>query len=175
MQKNRISAELTDENETLVLQYVNDAAVALDFLVELTTDERKRLAKMGRKDLDFVERSLRHANGSPQYLPPYLQLDELQKDMLLAAKLKNVYKQVNELGAKLKDTIRVAESEALEVSRAYYKSVREAANNGAESAELIYKDLAIHYKNRGPKPSKIDDDESNEVVNDTNNQPEVKN
>lgn len=167
MQKNQISAELTQENETLVLQYINDASTVMDFLVELTTDERKRLAKMGRKDLDFVERCLRHATGSPQYLPPYLELEELQKDITLAAKLKNVYKRVNELAVRLIDTIRIADSESLEISRAYYKSVKEAANAGAESAELIYKELSVHYKNRGPKPGSSTEDKTTETLSPT--------
>lgn len=153
MTMNKISAEIPQENETLVQQHLTDTATLLDCLVNLTPEERMRMAKMGRKDLDFVERSLRHAEGTPEYLPSYIPLDEFRKDVQLVQTLKRVHKEVEDLYTKLNDTILQVSAEAYQTSRIYYKSVKTASKEGAEGAEVIYKDLARHYKkSSNPKP-----------------------
>ena len=83
MSTNKISVEITQEKDTSVNQALDTLASELDFLVDLTVEDRKGLAKMGRKNLDIVSRSFQHAEGNPQFLPAYMPLEEFKKDVCL--------------------------------------------------------------------------------------------
>lgn len=49
----------------------------MGYLVSLTDDERIRMAKMGKKDLHFVEQALAFSKENGEYLPAYLPLGEV--------------------------------------------------------------------------------------------------
>jgi hypothetical protein len=166
MTLNKISAEVPQEQETQVLQLVKDAKTNLDFLVDLSSEERRRLAKLSRKYVDFVDRGLLHARANPQYFPGYVSLDEFAKDMELKDCLQRIYAEVNSFAERLNDTILLVESEAYTAARVFYKSVKAAAKEGGEDAERIAKDLAYHYKKQG-SPKKETENPANS--NDNNN------
>lgn len=148
MSTNELSVEISQEKDTAVNQLLDNLTSELDFLVGLSIDERRRLVKMGRKNVDFVERSFRHAEGNPQFLPAYMPIEEFKKDVDSSDWLRKVEKAMDQLSNKLKDTAILAEAEAFQSARLYYNSVKAAARAGDESAEQIARDLTIHYKKR---------------------------
>jgi hypothetical protein len=150
MSLNNISAEIPQETENTIIQSIKDTKDALPFLVDLTNEERIRLAKMSRKSVDFVDKSLLHANNYPQYVPPYLDLEEFQKDVELRKPLYRIQAEVASFQEKLRDTILLVESDAHTTARVFYKSIKAAAKEGQEAAEDIAKDLAFHYKKAKP-------------------------
>lgn len=91
-------------------------------------------------------------------MPAYLSLEEFAGDMELKSGLHRIYAEVNALHERLKDTIMQVESEAYAMARVFYKSVKAAAREGAEDAEIIVKDLAYHYKKN--RAGKTDNDEA---------------
>jgi hypothetical protein len=72
--------------------------------------------------------------------------------------LHRIYAEVNAFTERLKDTIMLVESEAYATARVLYKSVKTAAKEGAEDAEIIARDLAYHYKRT--RSDKTDSDEA---------------
>jgi hypothetical protein len=151
MSANELSVEITQEKDTAVNQVLDNLAAELDFLVDLTVEDRKGLAKMGRKNLDIVERSFQHAEGNSRYLPAYMPFEEFKKDVLLYEWLRKVEKKLDLVSNKLKDTAMLAEAESYQTARLYYKSVKAAADAGDEAAEQISRDLAVHFKTRGSR------------------------
>lgn len=150
MSLNKINAEVPQETETTIIQGIKDAKDLLTFMVDLTAKERIRLAKMSRKSVDFVDRSLLHATNYPQYVPPYLDLEEFRKDVELRKPLYRILAEVSSFQEKLRDTLLLVESEAHTIARVFYKSIKAAAKEGQEAAENIVKDLAFHYKRTTP-------------------------
>lgn len=146
MSTNDLSVEITQVKSDAVDQLLNDLLVELDFLRDLTLKSKRRLVKMGRRNVDFVNRSLRHAVGSPQFLPSFSPLEEFRKDIDLAAWLRNMEKRLDLLADKVKDTALLAESEAFSAARYFYSAVKAAARVGSAEAEAIVKDLKVHYK-----------------------------
>ena len=61
MNLKKISAEIPQEQETQVLQYVKDIESHLPFLVDLNSKERIRLAKLSRGRVDMVDCSFIHS------------------------------------------------------------------------------------------------------------------
>jgi hypothetical protein len=149
MALNKISYEVTDEKDAAVQQFLDNLTAELDFLVDLDIEERRRLGKMGRKNLDFVKRSYRHAEGTPRYLPSYVSLEEFRKDVSFSEWLRKLEKTLNMISDKVKDTALLAEAEAFKSARLYYNSATAAAKADDDGAEPIARDLAVHYKRLG--------------------------
>jgi hypothetical protein len=160
MSINNISAEIPQETETSVIQSIKDAKNLLPFLVDLTIEERLRLAKMSRKSVDFVDRGLLHATNYPQYVPPYLELDEFRKDVELRKPMYRIMAEVASFQEKLRDTLLLVESDAHTTARVFYKSIKAAAKEGQEAAENIAKDMAFHYKKSSPADNTAKKDET---------------
>jgi hypothetical protein len=146
MSTNDLSVEITQEKSDAVDELLSNLLAELDFLRDLTVRGKRRLVKMGRTNVDFVNRSLRHAVGSPQFLPSYSPLDEFRKDIDLAAWLRKLEKRLDLLADKVKDTALLSESEAFTAARYFYSAVKAAARVGSAEAETIVKDLKVHYK-----------------------------
>jgi hypothetical protein len=163
---NKISAEVPQEQETQVIQLVKEARTSLDFLVDLPSVERVRMAKLSRGRVDFLDQGLIHARANPHYFPGYVDLNEFAKDMELKNCLKRIHAEVNSFAERLKDTILLVESEAYTAARIFYKSVKAAAKEGGEDAERIAKDLAYHYKKQGPSKKETENPANS---NDNNN------
>jgi hypothetical protein len=153
MSTNKLSVEITQEKDTAVQQLLDSVQGELDFLIDLSVDDRKRLFKMGRRNVDFVNRGLKHLEGSPQFIPPYMSLEEYRKDVDTSTWLRKVEKRLDEISDMVKDTAMLAEAEAYQAARLYYKSVKAAARAGDEGAEQIVRDLAVHFKKMNPYKS----------------------
>lgn len=150
MDLNKISAELTQEQEAQIMKLIKEVKEALPFLVNLSSDERKRLAKLSRSRVDFVDTALVHIQAKPEYLPPYVSAEEFAKDVNLKNSMQRIQAEMDSLGERINDTIMLADSEAYRASRLFYKSIKAAAREGAEDAERIARELAYHYRKQGP-------------------------
>lgn len=151
----KLSVVVTPEKDTVIQQLLDNLLTEMAFLILLAIEDRRRLAKMGRRDLDFVYRAYKHASGSPTYTPPYVALEEFKKDVDLSTWLRKIEKKMGLIFFKVKDTALIAESEAYQTARLYYKSVCAAANAGDEEAEKIVIEMAKHYR----KKSSSDEEE----------------
>lgn len=146
MSTNVISIEVTQEQTNEVERILDDLSAKLAMLKELTLDDRKRLAKMGRKHVDFVDRSYRHAEINPGYLTGAIPFVEFKKDYQLSTWLRLVEKKLGLISNKVKDSAMQAEAEAYQTARLYYTSVKAAAKAGDEIAGPIDRDLSPHFQ-----------------------------
>lgn len=149
MSTNELSVEITQEKDAAVNQLLDNLFAELDFLIDLSAKGRQRLVKMGRHNVDFVNRGYRHAEGSPQFLSSHTTVEEFKLDIDLGAWLRKLEKRLDMLLDKVKDTAMLAESEAYKTARLYYNSAKAAARAGSEEAEPIARDLSIHYRKQG--------------------------
>ena len=149
MSSNEISAEVTPEVETQIIQSLREMYDQhMPFLKVLGKAERSRLSKYSRKHAEFVERSFEHARGNPSFLPSFLPLDEFQKDIDLKNSLRRIQAELKLLDERLKDTIILVSSEAYQNARLFYNTVKAAAKAKEGDAAMIAKDLAYHFKGK---------------------------
>ena len=151
MPTNEIDFEITEEKDKTINQLVDTLTTELNFLKDLDTAGRRGISKMGRKNLDLVERTFQHAEGNPEFIPNFTSLSEFKKDFDLSKWLRKLEKKLDLLSDKIKDTAMLAESESFLAARLFYGSVKSAAGAGNEKAEGIARDLAVHFKKYGPK------------------------
>ena len=87
-------------------------------------------------------------NDGPDNSPPYLVLEEFKKNVDFSIWLRKIEKKMDLVFSKVKDTALVAEAEAYQSARLFYKYARAASNIGDEEAEKIAIELAKHYKKK---------------------------
>lgn len=146
MQLNRISAEIPQDVEDLLVQDLEEMRKRLPFLIDLSIEERIAMPKSSRKLVDFIDTGLLQARTHPNYLPSFVDINEYEKDVKARKSLRRIYEALNAFTDRVRDTLMVVESEAYLAARVLYKTAKAAAKEGAEDAERIIKEMSFHYR-----------------------------
>lgn len=137
-----IPQELVDE---VVRNMQKEYAKLKPFLQALTGDQKNSLFKMGDKTVATVQKVDKFVETNPEFVPGYMETEELRKDVQVVSQLSPVYAVAQQMASDLNDTIMLAGSEALKNALLYYGNVREAASKGVVSAKPIYDDLKPRF------------------------------
>ena len=148
---NRLSAALSTASIAAIGQALLAIRGELPFLLSLVPAERKELPRLGEKTF---EKCLHYMQSNPEFLPGFVQVDEVQKDRDLRAQLLRFNADLQSLAQQLDDTLTVLGSEVLMADLAYYQSAREAARRGRPGAEVIYQDLRSRFPGAGAATAK---------------------
>lgn len=140
-----IDAAITDAQRTAVFDSIAEIETNLPFLVNLTTQERQALPKMGNATHSFVSKALEIASNNPQFIPPYVDLDAMRKDYELALRLQGIEMQIASLQEKLMDTNLAAGSEAFVTGLTLYNSIKAAAKVNVPGAKVLAAELAERF------------------------------
>ncbi len=153
---NRISIEITQEQVTLFLTEVTKLKNMLPAgLVTLTPEERHSYAKMGDKTIAFVEKALDYGRLYPNLVPAYINLIELEKDIKAVRTLLTYLHSIEEMYARLDDSILLAGSEAYTAALTIYASVKEAAKRNVAGAKIASDELKQRFPGRKPKTEEL--------------------
>lgn len=146
---NRISAEITEANKTLILQKIAEIRALLPFLVSLTPDERQTLPKLGERTLAFDQKCQTYMTQNPTLVPSFVIVAEVDKDRSLRLPLRDILRELNALTDAGNDSDLLLGSEIYNADLAFYQNVRQAAKRGVANAQTVFDDL----KNRFPGSS----------------------
>lgn len=124
MISNKVDADFSAQDLEAVMAALETIREKLPFLVGLSTDERRRLSKLGRKSQTFAHQALDMASQHPELMPACLNLEEARRDMNLFISLNPVLQTLSELQRLVKDTQTVAGSEAYATARLAYTSAK---------------------------------------------------
>lgn len=119
------------------------------YLVAMTPKQRQTVPKMGDGTLPFVEKALDYSKSNPQFVPPFLNPDDLAIDFKAVKDLSSLSKPLEQLLSNLVDTITMSGSEGFVAGLSIYSSVKLAARMNVPGAKPIYDDL----KKRFERPS----------------------
>ena len=136
MPDNRVSATLSDADRQAVLAAIQTIRQKLPFLIDLTTDERRRLPKMGDTGRAFVDRALVVAEQNPDILPRSFDLEEFRRDVELLDALRPVALALGQLQELVDDTLLEVSGEAYAAALAVYSYTR-AGGKGAALDGLL--------------------------------------
>ncbi|MCC5644862.1 hypothetical protein LC607_18330 [Nostoc sp. CHAB 5824] len=125
-----ISATLAQTDRDAVLQAISTIKEKLPFLVDLSSDDRKTLPKMGDKSRAFVSKALEMAAQNPEFLPRSFDLDEMRKDVQLFEALYPVLLSLTQLQELVDDTSLAVGSEAYAAALQVYNYAK-ASGKGA--------------------------------------------
>ncbi len=148
--KNQISAAITAEQSTAVLESINSINESLKHVltINLTADDRLAMLKMGDKTLAFVQKALEYATQHESLRPAFLDLPEAKKDYELAASLQVVKQRLSALLRAVEDAEMMAGGEAYEAALIFYNSVKGAARSNIAGSQAIENDLKQRFPRR---------------------------
>lgn len=149
-QHNQVSVTLSAADLAEIQQSVQTLQQRLIFLVNLTPEERQAHARLGDKSLAFVEKSLEYAKENPQYVPPFLNVNEFERDMTLISQLRSILRPLGILLEGIDDTIMLAGSESYSAALLFYQSIKMAKTMNFAGTDSIYEELAKRFPGRSP-------------------------
>ncbi|MBE9180880.1 hypothetical protein IQ268_20175 [Oculatella sp. LEGE 06141] len=148
---NKISATLTQTDRDAALAAIATLKEKLPFLVDLTTEERKALPKMGDKSRAFVSKALEVATQNPDVLPRSFDLEEMRKDVYLFEAMYSLVVAVTQLQELLDDTYVAVGSEAYSAALQVYTYAK-ASGQGA-GLEAVVEEMGQRFA-RKPRKAK---------------------
>ncbi|MEI6122349.1 MAG: hypothetical protein WCQ95_01855 [Bacteroidota bacterium] len=104
MTDNFISGEITPTIKTHLEGFIASFIAEMPFLKSATLQQRKKLPKMGRKSVDFVEKAYQAGKNHPDLILSTFDYDAFDKDMALKDNLTYFRQMIQDLLEKMNDT-----------------------------------------------------------------------
>jgi len=146
----RNSFNIPDEDLQAVQAAVQTLQARLmPHLVNIGPDEKRALAKMGSKSVDFVSKTLNYATTNPQFKPAFVDIDNFSRDVTAFGVLRSLQQPVSQLADMLDDSLALTGSDAMNAALAYYQSVKTANKLNVPGAATINDDLATRFSGQG--------------------------
>ena len=118
------------------------------YVIALTPEQRKTIPKMSDGTEPFVAKVIEYAADAPQFLPPFVDRQEFDKDWQAISGLLPLLRLCTQIEDTLSDTTMMAGSEAYVSALSYYNSVKQAAKVNAPDAKAIYEDLRKRFERK---------------------------
>jgi hypothetical protein len=115
-------------------------------LIQLSPEERKSLPKAGHKMSPFSSRAYNYGSKNPQYVPGFLNMDELRANLEVVSTLTEYLDIIDSIREMLQDTILIAGSKAYKGGLSIYETVKTAAKNNQPGAQIIADDLGKWFQ-----------------------------
>ncbi|MHC5853745.1 hypothetical protein [Nostoc sp.] len=122
-----IAASLSPQDIHEIKAALQTVQKKMPFLITLSTEERRKLVKMGDKSLAFVNNSITAAQSNCEILPATFDVEELVQDYQLAAALTELLTSMQQLTEQVDDTLMAVGSEAMTSSLTVYDYVKTAS------------------------------------------------
>lgn len=122
-----IAAALTPQDIQEIKAALQTVQKKMPFLITLSTEERRKLVKMGDKSLAFVNNSVTAAQSNREILPATFDVEELVQDYQLATALTELLISMQQLTEQVDDTLMAVGSEAMSGSLTVYNYVKTAS------------------------------------------------
>lgn len=147
MNTNRIHATLAQESADAILAALGKIQEMLPFLIDLTPDERRSMAKFGEKNRSFVVKAEALAIQHPEILPRGFSLDEMKTDVTLVEQLYPIQLALTDLLGRIEDSYYAAGSEAYCAALQVYNYAK-AAHVSTGALEAALGDLGRRFARR---------------------------
>ncbi|MEH1937744.1 MAG: hypothetical protein V7L14_29375 [Nostoc sp.] len=140
-----IAAALTPQDIQEIKVALQTVQKKLPFLITLSTQERRKLVKMGDKSLAFVNNSVTAAQSNREILPATFDVEELVRDYQLATALTELLISMQQITEQVDDTLMAVGSEAMTSSLTLYDYVKTASKK-TPGLKTIAEQLGERFK-----------------------------
>lgn len=138
-----------------VQQHLDAIKAALHpYLISLTPEERRTMLRMADKTVAFVQKTTDYATSSPAFVPPFVDLEELEQDVAGFTALTPLHQQLEQLALDLDSTMMTAGSEAYGNSLTIYNNIKFLAHNKQPGAQAAFDDLRQRFAAQGQRKAK---------------------
>jgi hypothetical protein len=144
-----LSIGIDDNLRQTLLNFLSDMELNMNFLVQLTTEEKKKSLRLGIKTPAFLKRSVELAKQNPHLLPSYFNQAEFEKDVQDFEFMSDILVQIKKLQQAINDTTIALEQESVNAALDFYKHCQSAANQNVLGAQEAVKELSIIMPKKG--------------------------
>ncbi|MBW4639313.1 MAG: hypothetical protein KME05_13950 [Gloeocapsa sp. UFS-A4-WI-NPMV-4B04] len=155
MSDNRISASLSQADRDGVMKAIATIREKLPFLVDLTTEERRSLPKMGDKSRAFVSKALEVATQNQEFLPRSFDLEEMRRDVEMFEALYPLLLSLNQLQELMDDTYVAVGSEAYAAALLVYNYAKASGKGAGLDAVVDEMGRRFARKSRSVQPQTL--------------------
>ncbi|BAY62955.1 hypothetical protein NIES22_30310 [Calothrix brevissima NIES-22] len=148
-----ITATVSPEDIQEIKAALQTIQKKLPFLVTLSTEERRKLYKMGDKSFAFVNNSVSAAQSNREILPASFNVEEFVQDYQLATTLTELLTSMRQLTEQVDDTLLAVGSEAMTSSLTVYDYVKTAAKK-TPGLKTLAEQLGERFKALKGRPTK---------------------
>ena len=152
MSDNRISASLSQADRDAVMKAIATIREKLPFLVDLTTEERRSLPKMGDKSRAFVSKALEVATQNQDFLPRSFDLEEMRRDVEMFEALYPLLLALNQVQELMDDTYVAVGSEAYAAALLVYNYAKASGKGAGLDAVVDEMGRRFARKSRSVQP-----------------------
>ena len=149
MADNKISANLSATDRLAVMDAIATIREKLPFLVDLTTEDRRTMLKMGDKSRAFVSKALEVATQNPEFLPRSFDVEEMRRDLALYEALYPVLLSLTQLQELVDDTYIAIGSEAYAAALAVYNYAK--ASGDVTGLDAVIDEMGRRFTRRSKK------------------------
>jgi len=136
-----------------------DIQSAIELLQKHTDDsalsaaERRRLLGSGVRRYGFIDKVSDVAAGNPEFIPPFMDTDELKKLIRQIELLRNISANLQQLLRMTNDELLLTGDEAFRIALMYYNSVRDASRRRVPGAMALFNMLQPFFKSASRRRS----------------------
>jgi hypothetical protein len=112
----------------------------------LTTDQRRRLPGSGVRRYGFIDKTKDIADENPQFVPPFLDVEELKNLIRRIEELRNVNILLRQATRLNMDFLLTTGAEAFRLSLMYYNTLRDAARQRVPGAQEEFNVLQQFFR-----------------------------
>jgi hypothetical protein len=149
MANNQISANLSASDRLAVMDAIATIRQRLPFLIDLTTEDRRTMLKMGDKSRAFVSKALEVATQNPDFLPRSFDVEEMRRDLLLYEALYPILLSLTQLQELVDDTYIAIGSEAYAAALAVYNYAK--ASGDVTGLDAVIDEMGRRFTRRSKK------------------------
>ena len=148
--QNRVSFVFTEEAVTAFTTAVEALKTAImSFLITLTKEERKSIAKMEEGSELYVGKALSLIETNSDFKPASVNAAEFRKDFDAYKVLSKLEDLLTPVMTAIVDTKMQCGAEAYSAFRAIYKTVKQAAGEGVTGAKDAFDSLSGRFEGQG--------------------------
>lgn len=149
MADNKISANFSATDRLAVMDAIATIREKLPFLVDLTTEDRRTMLKMGDKSRAFVSKALEVATQNPEFLPRSFDVEEMRRDLVLYEALYPILLSLTQLQELVDDTYIAIGSEAYAAALAVYNYAK--ASGDVTGLDAVIDEMGRRFTRRTKK------------------------
>jgi hypothetical protein len=146
---NLISAAFSTDDEKGTMELLAQLKAKFPFGIKFSPDQRKHQPKLYDGRLPFVEKALAFGRQQPLIVPPYTDLNELEKDLDFVKATRRVGTEIASLAEMVADSRVAAGSDAYSAALAIYNSAKAAAKQGVPGTQSIVDELGKLFEGQG--------------------------
>ncbi len=156
--KNLHQSSIPQEVLTEALNKLNEVNSMLSpYLLSISKEEKKGLAKMGNKSLAFVTEAHEYSKQYPNLRPAFTSQEDFDVDVADATGLLPITGNLEKLLSQVEDTSVVAGSEAYNHALMFYNNTKLAAKNGVAGAQTVLNDLSNRFPRRRKRAESVEE------------------